>query len=600
MNKTSISFALARFVFISCLSLALITTVLVVNYVVNSANKEHDKVVSREIAIINSNYKIFIDHHLTLLSEQANNPIFIQTLMQPRENLGKVQDFMADLTLLGKKYNEVLLDFNGNVLHATNSEYQINYQEFSWVKELLQQKSNHVSIVEIAGQHFWSIAVAVTYNHGVEGVLIANIPLADINEQGNNKRLNGLMIDIMKNNQALVTFGKNIVGHQYIIKWQNIGVDFRFTVDESIKNSELKQLVWQLSALIIIAVTITTFLTYLYGYRYFVKPILALSQATDQLDDGIEPMSLTENLHIKELAELFKKFNKMTEKVAKREQALKLSYGKLSLANDELKQSESQLVQSEKMASIGVLASGVAHEINNPIGFVKSNLTVLKDYLSDMEKYYQESLILFSNKTQKTMQQRLAKKYDVEYLFSDIPPLLKSSIGGVERVTEIVQSLKTFARADLPEKSLVDINEGLNATLNMAWNELKFSCKVHVDLKTLPHVLAYPGKLNQVFMNLLINAGQAIEDKGDIYVRTFISNNEIVIEVEDTGCGIKAEDLSQIFTPFYTTKSVGEGTGLGLSISHQIIKQHGGRIEITSTVGEGSCFSVYLPIKLPA
>lgn len=598
MKKTSISFALARFVFISYLSLAVITSILVINYVLNSTNKEYDKIINREISTITNNYKIFIEQHLILLAEQANTPLYIQALMQPDANLGKVQDFMSDLTLLGKQYEESLLDFEGNTLHTTTKDINIDYQQFTWVNQLLQQQqNNHVSAVNISGAYYWSLAVPIYYNNQVEGVLVANIPIDFINQQSQNSRLNGLMVEIIQDEKVLTSFGNSITGRQHLEAWQQVGVVFRFTIDDTALNEELSRLAFQLGAIILIAIAITTFLTYLFGYRYFVKPILSLSKATDQLDKGDERINLTENIHIRELAELFKKFNLMTEKVAKREDALRKSYSKLSRANDELKQSESQLVQSEKMASIGVLASGVAHEINNPIGFIKSNLSMLRDYFVDIEKYYHTSLLNLTNETQRAIQQDLAKKHDIEFFLKDIPPLLESSIGGVERVTEIVQSLKTFARIDLPDKSIVDINEGLNATLNMVWNELKFNCKIHVDLKPLPRIFAYPGKLNQVFMNLLINAGQSIDDKGNIYVRTYVKNNDIVVEVKDTGCGINPEHLSQIFTPFYTTKAIGEGTGLGLSISHQIIEQHDGRLDVVSTLGEGSCFSLYLPIR---
>ena len=249
------------------------------------------------------------------------------------------------------------------------------------------------------------------------------------------------------------------------------------------------------------------------------------------------------------------------------------------------------------MASIGVLAAGVAHEINNPIGFIRSNLEVLEDYFSDIEKYYHEFNETLASEEDKENHKKLAKKYELEFLFKDSPPLIKSSISGVDRVTEIVKSLKTFARIDQPEKALVDINEGLSATLNMVHNELKYCCKVHVDLQSLPQVHAFPGKLNQVFMNLLINAGQAITAKGDIFVRTFVEEGNIVIEIEDTGSGIDSENITQIFTPFYTSKPIGEGTGLGLSISHQIIEQHNGKIKVKSVLGKGSCFSVYIPIS---
>jgi signal transduction histidine kinase len=597
VKKNSISFALARFVFVSYLSLAVVTSILVINYVLSSTNKEYDKVNNREISIITNNYKVFIEQHLTLLTEQADNSLYVQALMQPNANVGKIQDFMSELTILGHKYGEVLLDFEGNILHSTIPNNDAKYNSFSWVELLLQkQKDNHVTIDKRAEGYFWSLAVPIYYNNQVEGILVANIPINFINQQNENAILSDLMIEIIQNDNVLTSFGERTSGRQHIETWQKTGVDFRFTIDDTARNEELTRLAFQLGAIILIAIAITTFLTYLFGYRYFVKPILLLSQATSQLDKGHEHISLTENIKIRELAELFRKFNLMTEKVAKRERDLKKSYSQLSHANEELKQSESQLVQSEKMASIGVLASGVAHEINNPIGFIKSNLFMLQDYFVDIEKYYYASLANLTNETQKSIQQQLANKHDIAFLLEDIPPLLESSIGGVERVTEIVRNLKTFSRIDLPEKSLVDINEGLNATLNMVWNELKFNCKIHVELKELPKIFAYPGKLNQVFMNLLINAGQSIVEKGEIFVRTYVDNKYIVVEVKDTGCGICAEDLTHIFTPFYTTKPVGEGTGLGLSISHQIIEQHDGKLDVVSTLGEGSCFSIYLPI----
>jgi len=597
VKKNSISFVLARFVFISYLGLAIITSILVINYVVNSTNKEYEKIVNREITTISNNYRVFLKQHLVLLTEQASNPLFVQSLMQPEESLGIVQDFMSDLTLLGRKYSETLLDFEGKTLHSTQKYKVIDYTKFDWTSKLLNKAiEEHIGVLEINGNYYWNLAVPINYNNSIEGVLIANIPIVNINQQGENSRFSGLMVEIIKNDEVLSTFGEKIVGRQYFEKWKQKGVTFRFTIDEKVRDEELRSLVIQLSAIILIAITITTFLTYLFGYRYLVKPILSLSQATDKLDKGDEHINLTENIQIRELAELFKKFNNMTEKVAKRELSLKKSYSKLAQANEELKQSESQRVQSEKMASIGLLASGVAHEINNPIGFIKSNLSVLKEYFEDIESYYQDSLVNLSNETQKTIQQQLAEKHDIDFLFSDIPPLLESSIGGVDRVTEIVQNLKTFARVDEANKSFTDINDGINTTLNMVRNELRFNCNIYVDLKPLPKIMAFPGKLNQVFMNLLVNAGQAFEEKGDVFVRTFVHENNIVIEVEDTGTGIDEQHLSQIFTPFYTTKVIGEGTGLGLSISHKIIEQHGGEIKVTSTVGKGSCFSVYLPI----
>jgi len=600
MNKISISFALARFVFLSCFALALISTVLVINYVVDSAQKQQEQLIKREITTITNGYQLFLQHRLTLLAEQANNPMMIQSLMQPEANIGKLQDFMADLTILGYQYQQNLLDFEGNIIYSKQDKKSPNYHNEAWLVELLNNRiTKHITIQKLDDSYFWCLAVTIIYNNNVEGILTALIPLKDIDEQENrHKRLDGLMIKISKNDEELSSFGKEIQGKQHLISWKKIGVVFSFTFDDSNNNEELYNATIKLSLLILIALIATSLLAYTFGYRYFVKPLLLLSQAASELDKGSDFKPLQDNIVITELSELFKKFNVMTNTVHKREQSLKKSYDKLSKANEELILSESQLIQSEKMASIGVLAAGVAHEINNPLGFVKSNLDILDEYLVDIQKYHQEVNQQLPMETSQEWREALAKEYDIDFIFEDIPSLLKVSIGGIERITHIVQSLKTFARIEESTKSKTDINEGLKVTLNMVNNELKYNCKVHVELENLPIIDAFPSKLNQVFMNLLINAGQSITDKGDIFVRTFIKDTDIVIEVEDNGSGIPASVLPHIFTPFFTSKQVGEGTGLGLSISHGIIKQHDGRIEVTSEEGKGSCFSVYIPINL--
>ena len=598
MIKTTVSFALARFVFISCVGLAVIITSLVSTHVVDLVNSEYEKIAKGEITALNSSYRVFLNHHLILLKEQSQESLFVQGIMQPKRNIGKIKDYMAGLTLLGLKYDETLLDFEGSTLHSTSAT-DTNYQEFPWVKAILNEEQfSSIQILAVEGRYFWCVAFPVIYNKHVEGVLLANIPLETIlAAQIDVEVLDGLMIEVVKGTKTIAKFGKQAVGTKQTIQWHDAGVSFNYTVDEAYRNDALYDLVIQMGSYIILAIVLTTLLAYLYGYRYFVKPILALSQLTSSLDKGHEPDALQGDLRFMEFADLFNQFNLMSEKVARRERALKESYEKLSNTNDELKQSESQLVQSEKMASIGVLAAGVAHEINNPIGFIRSNLEVLEDYFSDVEKYYYEFNSTLVSEEDKENHKKLAKKYELEFLFKDAPPLIKSSIAGVDRVSEIVKNLKTFARIDQVEKALVDINEGLNATLNMVHNELKYSCKVHIDLQPLPKVHAFPGKLNQVFMNLLINAGQSITDKGDIFVRTFVEEDNIIIEIEDTGSGIDSENITQIFTPFYTSKPIGEGTGLGLSISHQIIEQHNGKITVKSVLGKGSCFSVSIPIS---
>lgn len=582
--------------------MAVFSTILVINHIVETVNKQQAQLIERQTNTINSSYNLFLQHRLTLLTKQASFPIMIQTAMQPSTNMGRLRDSMADMTLLGEQHQQALLDFEGNPLYSTLNTEIPHYKSKAWLKNLLeQQETSYIGIEELNKQHFWCIAVAIRYNDAIEGLLVTLIPIEAIAESSQiTEHSSGLMIELRHKDKIITRFGEQITGQSHIINWPKMSTAFEFTFDNSIMKQELYSATLKFSALIIIALIFISFLAYRYGYHYFVQPLLRLSQVTTELNKGHDYTQLQENLKIKELDELFIKFNQMTQKVHQREQALKKSYDELSKANEELVLSESQLIQSEKMASIGVLAAGVAHEINNPIGYIKSNLTVFQDYLESINDYCQEIAEQCTTQEQKDYQQALANKHDLQYILEDSGPLIENSIDGVEKVAEIVRNLKTFARAEEDVKTLTDINEGLNATINMVANELKYNCQLHIDLSPLPKIYAFPSKLNQVFMNLLINAGQSIADKGDIFIRTYQDDNALVVEVKDTGTGISPENLPHIFTPFFTSKPVGEGTGLGLSISHSIIEQHSGKILINSTIGKGSCFSVYIPLALKA
>jgi len=599
MKKTTFSFALARFVFLSSFALAVFSTALVINHIVDTETKQQAKLIKRETNTIINSYHLFLQHRLTLLTEQSNFPIMVQAAMQPETNIGRLKDFIADITLLGERYQQTLLDFEGNHLFSSINSDVPNYKTKPWLANLLlQDQDNYFGVEQLNGQFFWTIAVAVRYNNTIEGFLVTLIPVEQINEGGQlTEQLNGLMIEIHHKENLIIRFGKQVSGQIHTVNWQHMSVAFNFTFDNSVMNQSLYSASLKFSSLIILALILISTLAYFYGYRYFVKPLLLLSQAAGELDKGSEYTKLQENLTIKELGELFVKFNQMTDKVHLREQALQKSYDKLSKANEDLILSETQLIQSEKMASIGVLSAGVAHEINNPICFVKSNLEILQDYLNSMDAYCQEIETQFTSQVQQHIQQSIAKKHDIQFILDDSKPLLVSSIDGVNRITEIVRNLKIFARAEQEVKTLTDINEGLTATINMVSNELKYNCKLHIELTPLPNIYAFPGKLNQVFMNLLINAGQSITEKGDIYIRTYQEGYNIVIEIKDTGTGIPDDILPNIFTPFFTSKPVGQGTGLGLSISHRIIEQHNGKIMIKSELGQGSCFSVYIPLN---
>jgi len=296
------------------------------------------------------------------------------------------------------------------------------------------------------------------------------------------------------------------------------------------------------------------------------------------------------------------------------ERRVELRTSELSLANDKLhverqqqaeliaklEEAHNQLLQSEKMASIGQLAAGVAHEINNPVGFVKSNLGTLQRYIANIGLVltaYEEIEHELGEASQASVSQ-LKKDLELAYLQDDIKSLLAETSDGVQRVQDIVRDLKSFSHVNNAEQEWANLEAGIDSTLNVVWNELKYKAKVVKEYAGLPEIKCSPSQLNQVFMNLLVNASQAIEEHGQITIRTGISESEVWVEIEDTGKGIPPENQARIFEPFFTTKPVGKGTGLGLSLSYGIVKKHNGRIEFTSGLGKGSTFRVVLPLTV--
>ena len=285
-------------------------------------------------------------------------------------------------------------------------------------------------------------------------------------------------------------------------------------------------------------------------------------------------------------------------------EALLRANEELTELNRKLSDAQDKLVQSEKLASIGQLAAGVAHEINNPIGFIFSNFGTLEKYLAqlfDMLKAYEEAEPVLAGSPAAARLLRLREEIELDYLKDDIPALMAESKDGIQRVRKIVQDLKDFSRVDARQEwEWVSLHTGIDSTLNIVNNEIKYKADVVKQYGELPEVECLPSELNQVFMNLLVNAAHAISaERGLITIRssTDEARGTVSIEVADNGCGIPKENLGRIFDPFFTTKPVGKGTGLGLSLSYGIVKKHGGRIEVNSEPGRGTAFRVSVPVK---
>jgi signal transduction histidine kinase len=282
---------------------------------------------------------------------------------------------------------------------------------------------------------------------------------------------------------------------------------------------------------------------------------------------------------------------------------------KVAEGNQRLDQAQAKLLQSEKLASIGQLAAGVAHEINNPIGFVKSNLGTLQGYIDDLLRIldqYQELEPLLPGGCEPLRQlKEFQASIDFDFIRSDVRGLIAQSQDGIARVAKIIQDLKAFARSDTNQNySMADLQACIESALNIAFNEIKYKADVLREYGGTPAIECIPAQLGQVFLNLLVNAAQAIDDKngrGTITVRTgMVGADHVLVEIQDNGCGMPEDVRQRIFDPFFTTKPVGVGTGLGLSISYGIVHRHGGTINVASTPGGGSVFRIELPIRQEA
>ena len=264
-----------------------------------------------------------------------------------------------------------------------------------------------------------------------------------------------------------------------------------------------------------------------------------------------------------------------------------------------LKRSQAKVLHQEKMASIGQLAAGVAHEINNPIGFINSNLSTLGKYLSRLSGFLaaqSECIAAGSSPEQVESVRQQQASLKIDYIVKDLEDLVRESLDGAERVRSIVADLKSFSRVDESDYKRADLNECLRSTINIVWNEIKYKATLKKELGEIPQTRCYPQQMNQVFMNLLVNAAHAIEHQGVITVRSWEEDGYVCVSVTDTGQGIPEANLNRIFEPFFTTKEVGQGTGLGLSITYDIVKKHNGEITVRSEPGKGTVFTVRIPV----
>ena len=319
-----------------------------------------------------------------------------------------------------------------------------------------------------------------------------------------------------------------------------------------------------------------------------------LALAFNGMAENLQRTSLEREKFVVELEQLNKT---LEQRVQQRTNALESANAELTGAIDNLRAAQGQLVQAEKMASLGQLVAGVAHELNNPIGFIYANFPHLEDYTNDLIELVEELRNLPMDEAQKAVIEKKIKAIDLDFIKEDILKIVQSGKSGASRIKEIVSSLRSFSRLDEAELKSVVLEDGINDTLALLLHYTKGRIEITKDYQLNQQVLCRAGQVNQVFMNIIYNAIQATDGKGTLRIATREEGGFAVVSIADTGKGIPPEIIGKIFDPFFTTKKVGEGTGLGLSISYGIIEKHGGSLKVHSEVGKGTVFTIHIPMQ---
>jgi two-component system, NtrC family, sensor kinase len=368
------------------------------------------------------------------------------------------------------------------------------------------------------------------------------------------------------------------------------------TASDSVISKLKLAMIYVTSLLVLIALL----LSFIFSRR-LVRPIESLVYAMKRVKTGrTEQIPTTDAPY--EIEYLVRSFNEMTRNISAAKRTLELKLEELRGANQEIKETQTHLIQSAKMISLGELVAGVAHELNNPIAFIYSNMLHMIEYVKKLKHMiveYRRSLAGLSAKERERLL-GLERDLEIDYILEDMVELTQSCVDGANRTKEIVLGLRTFSRMDESTFKEADLHEGLRNTLKLLSSEFRARITVHEEYGELPLVECNGSQMNQVFMNLISNAAQAIAGKGEIWIRTRREGGFAVVEIEDSGTGMAAETMEKIFDPFFTTKKVGEGTGLGLSIAYGLVQKHQGTIQVESRPGKGSKFVLRLPLRQKA